>query len=81
MSHLVSNPMWYEDNVTYLACEHDFSDLEDKVKLVLEGGVDIARMINKGRQRFSNMYSNPTSLVKHVYEQFIKLEEIEYEEV
>lgn len=73
MSYIDSAPMWYEENKTYIPCEHDFSDLEQKIDYILTNYKSIQEQITEyARSKFQEKY-NLTQRVIHIYNIFKKL--------
>ena len=59
---------------TYIACEHDFSDLEEKVDYVLGNFKKLQPYLTENfRKRLTDVY-NPINLVKHTYDLFNNLD-------
>lgn len=74
MSHLESLPMIYEDGETYIACKHDYSDLNEKIEYVLSDFENIReRLVNNFRNRFFEQYDSK-KLVHHIYNCLIHTE-------
>jgi glycosyltransferase involved in cell wall biosynthesis len=79
MSYIDSKPMWYEDGVTYIACKHNFSDLEEKIDYVLSNYDELQRtMIPKARRRFDELYTLENTALA-TYKIFKELEGVECE--
>jgi hypothetical protein len=76
MSHIDSNPMWYEKDKTYIACKEDFSDLEEKIHYVLENFTELQQtIIPYGRQKFDELYTLENTAI-NTYNIFTQLETI-----
>tara|TARA_R100001015_G_C4616410_1_gene172558 strand:+ start:521 stop:1552 length:1032 start_codon:yes stop_codon:yes gene_type:complete len=73
MDWINTTPNMYVDGETYIACKHDFSDLEEKVDYVLSDYKNIQEhIISNFRKKLTEIY-NPVHLVKHMYEVFKNL--------
>ena len=74
MDWIDTTPNMYVENETYIACEHDFSDLEEKVDYVLSNFDRLQKYLTENfRKRLIDVY-NPTFLVKHTYDLFSNLD-------
>jgi len=63
-----TKPNMYVEDETYIACEQDFSDLDDKVEYVLSNFDELQTYLTENfRKRLIDIY-NPIHLVKHTYE-------------
>ncbi len=63
-----TTPSMYVENETYIACEQDFSDLEEKVDYVLSDYKNIqSRLVENFRKKITEVY-NPSHLVRHMHE-------------
>ena len=63
-----TKPNMYVEDETYIACEQDFSDLDDKVEYVLSNFDELQTYLTENfRKRLIDVY-NPIHLVKHTYE-------------
>ena len=72
-----TTPNMYVENETYVACEQDFSDLEEKVDYVLSNFNELQPYLTENfRKRLTEVY-NPINLVKHTYNLFNELDEVE----
>jgi len=60
------------DGETYIACQHDYSDLQEKVEEVLGNYNDYLYIIENARKRFSELY-RPENIALHVYNIFKNL--------
>jgi len=75
MSYIDSNPMWYEDGKTYIACKHDYSDLSEKVDYVLTNFTELQNtMIPYARKKFEELYTSEATAI-NTYNIFKNLEE------
>jgi len=64
MSYIDSNPMWYEDGKTYIACKHDYSDLPEKVDYVLKNFNELQRtMVPYARNKFEELYTHENTAI------------------
>ena len=74
MDWIDTTPNMYVENETYIACEHDFSDLEEKVDYVLSNFDRLQKYLTENfRKRLIDVY-HPTFLVKHTYDLFSNLD-------
>ena len=79
MDWVDTTPNMYVENETYIACEQDFSDLEEKVEYVLDNFDELQGHLTENfRKRLLEIY-NPVNLVKHTYNLFRNLENVEVE--
>ncbi len=60
------------DGETYIACKHDYSDLQEKVEEVLGNYNDYLYIIENARKRFTDLYK-PENIALHVYNIFKNL--------
>lgn len=73
MSYIESEPMWYEENRTYIPCKHDFSDLEEKIDYVLSNYSTLQEELTEyARIKFEEKY-NLSKRVLHIYNLFKEL--------
>ena len=69
-----TTPNMYVEDETYIACEQDYSDLEEKVDYVLDNFDELQPyLIENFRKRLLEVY-NPINLVKHTYNLFNNLD-------
>ena len=80
MDWIDTKPNMYVEDETYIACEHDFSDLEEKVEYVLDNFEELQSYLTENfRKRLLEVY-NPINLVNHTYELLLQnLEGVEVE--
>ena len=80
MDWVDTKPNMYVEDETYIACEYDFSDLEEKVEYVLDNFEELQSYLTENfRKRLLEVY-NPISLVNHTYELLLQnLEGVEVE--
>ena len=79
MSFIDSIPFIYEDNETYIAVKYDWSDLEEKIEYVFSDYYNIRnRLIENMRVQYIKKY-DLINLVKHIYNIFKNLDQIEEE--
>jgi len=71
-------PNVFEDGKTYIACKHDFSDLEEKIDTILGSWNNYLYIIDNARKRFEEEMS-PEKLALHVYSIFSNLKNTEIE--
>ena len=76
MSHIDTAPNMYTDMNTYVACKHDFSDLEEKIHLILGNFNYYTYIIENCRKRIIEMMQ-PNYLAIHLYNVFKELKGIE----
>jgi hypothetical protein len=67
MSYIDTVPNIFEDEVTYIACKHDFSDLEEKINLVLGNYDKFSYIISNARKRIEEAMM-PDKLALHLYD-------------
>lgn len=76
MSYIDSNPMWYENDKTYIACKHDYSDLEEKIDYALTKFTELQQtMIPYARKKFEELYTSEAIAI-NVYNIFKELPNI-----
>jgi len=75
-SYIDTTPNVFIDGETYVACKHDFSDLQEKVEKILGNIEDYYCIIENARNKFTKEYT-PENLSLHLYNTFKKLKEIE----
>jgi len=57
MEHLESEPFVYEENVTYIPCKHDYSDLEEKIEYAVENFKELRdSMVDNMRKQYNEKY-------------------------
>lgn len=78
MSYIDTEPNVFEDNVTYIACKHDFSDLQEKIDMLLGNYEKFSYIIDNMRYRLTEKM-NPNKLAIHIYNTFKSLYHIEIE--
>jgi len=61
------------DNETYIACKHDFSDLQNKIEMILGNYNNYRYIIENARKKFSELYK-PENIALHVYKLFENLD-------
>lgn len=72
MSHIETAPDIFEDMKTYVACKHDFSDLDEKIDMILGNYEHYSYIIGNARSRlFEKMETH--NLAIHLYNIFSKL--------
>ena len=68
MSHISSEPFIYEDDVTYISVNYDWSNLEEKIDYVLSDYDNIReRLVTNMRKQYEEKY-NLQNLVIHLYD-------------
>ncbi len=57
VSHLETHPFIYEDGVTYIACKHDYSDLEEKIEYCVENFDELQEtLVGNMRKKYEEAY-------------------------
>ena len=72
MSYIDTSPDPFVDGETYIACKHDFSDLEEKIDMILGNTKNYHYIIENARKKFSELY-NPENIALNVYNIFKNL--------
>ena len=72
MSHIETAPNIFEDMQTYVACKHDFSDLEEKINMILGNYENYSYIIENARKRLINLM-HPNHLALHMYNIFVDI--------
>lgn len=72
MSYIETKPNVFVDNETYVACKHDFSDLNEKIESLLGDPNKRSYIIQNLRSKFEEQM-NPEKLVLHTYDIFKSL--------
>ena len=72
MSYIDTVPNIFVDGETYIACNHDFSDLQEKIESVLGNYDKLSYIIANGRKRIEDVM-HPNTVAIHIYEVFKKL--------
>jgi hypothetical protein len=75
MSFIDTTPNIFEDKKTYIACKHDYSDLEEKISLVLDSFEDYLYLVDNARKKFEEQM-NPQNIALHLYKTFKNLDSI-----
>jgi hypothetical protein len=75
MSHIETAPNIYVDNETYISCKHDFSDLEEKINMILGNYENYTYIIENARKKIVDSM-NPEHLALHLYQIFSNLETV-----
>ena len=79
MSHIDSYPFIYKDKETFIACEYDWSDIEEKIDYILTNYNTLQKELTENiRKEYDLHYSNE-SLVTFFYNQLLTLNDIENE--
>tara|TARA_Y100000361_G_C11124220_1_gene324950 strand:+ start:96 stop:1124 length:1029 start_codon:yes stop_codon:yes gene_type:complete len=78
MGYIDTTPNPYIDGETYIACKHDFSDLEEKINDVLENNEKCSYIIENSRKKFKELYT-PENVALHLYNIFNELKTVEVE--
>jgi len=72
MSHIDSEPFIYEDGKTYIACKHDYSDLNEKIDYALSNYEDLQPHLVENMRKSFNINYHPLNLVRYIYNLFLK---------
>ena len=72
MSYIDTVPNIFVDGETYIACNHDFSDLQEKIESVLGNYDKLSYIIANARKRIEDVM-HPNTVAIHIYEVFKKL--------
>ena len=73
MGHIESSPFIYEENVTYIPCKHDYSDLEEKIEYAVTNYKELRdEMCQAMRKKYEEQY-HPYYLPIHTAELLTKL--------
>jgi hypothetical protein len=72
MSYIDTVPNIFVDGETYIACNHDFSNLQEKIELVLGNYDKLSYIISNARKRIEDVM-HPNTVAIHIYEVFKKL--------
>lgn len=72
MSHVDTIPNIFEDGKTYIACKHDFSDLQEKIEMILGNYKDYLYIIENARKKIVEEMSHE-KLALHLYDIFKNL--------
>jgi len=78
MSYIDTKPDVFIDGETYIACKHDFSDLEEKITKVLGNYNDYLYIIENARKKFIESM-HPNNLALHLHKIFKNLNGITHE--
>ena len=72
MSFIDTVPNVFEEGQTYIACKHDYSDLEEKIDKVLGSYKDYTYIIENARKKFEEQMK-PENIALHLYSIFKNL--------
>ena len=72
MSYIDSEPFIYEDGKTYIACKHDYSDLNKKIDYALSNYEALQPYLVDNIRKSFNINYHPLNLVKYIYNLFLK---------
>ena len=68
MSHVDSHPFVYEDGETYIACKHDYSDLNEKIEYCVENFDELQdKLVGNMRKQYEEKY-HPHYLPLYTYD-------------
>jgi hypothetical protein len=79
MSYVDTSPNVFIDNETYIACKHDFSDLNEKIEKILGNQTQYSYIINNARAKYIELM-RPQRIAIHLYNMFKNLTNIEVDE-
>lgn len=77
MSHIDTKPNVYVDGETYIACKHDFSDLEEKITNILDNYENYSYIIENARKKYLELM-HPNYIALHLHEVFKDIDGITY---
>lgn len=81
MSYLETAPNVFEDGKTYIACKHDYSDIEEKIDYILTNYKELQpTIVQNARNKFKEAY-HPNNLAIHLYDIFRNLSSVNSEEI
>ncbi len=66
MSYIDTNPNPYINGETYISCKHNYSDLEEKIKDLLEDSNKRYYIIENARKKFKELYT-PENIALNLY--------------
>ena len=72
MGYIDTVPNPYIDGETYIACKHDFSDLEEKIYNIIKNYKDYRYIIENARETFKREMA-PEKLAIHLHDMFKNL--------
>ena len=72
MGYIDTVPNPYIDGETYIACKHDFSDLEEKIYNIIKNYKDYRYIIENARETFKREMA-PEKLAIHLHDMFTNL--------
>tara|TARA_R110002012_G_scaffold201465_2_gene370383 strand:+ start:2589 stop:3614 length:1026 start_codon:yes stop_codon:yes gene_type:complete len=78
MEYIETVPNIFKNNVTYIACKHDYSDLEQKIDMVLSDYNNFLYIIENARKLFE-VKMRPETVAMHLHKVFSNLNGIENE--
>ena len=76
MDFIDTVPNIFENNQTYIACKHDYSDLEEKINMVLGSYNEYSYIIENARKKFEEQMK-PENIALHLYSILKNLKGIE----
>ena len=77
MSHIDTKPNVYIDGETYIACKHDFSDLQEKIEDVLDNYKNYLYIIENARKKYLELM-HPNHIAIHLHQVFKDLDGVTY---
>ena len=63
----------FEDNKTYIACKHDYSDLEEKIDFVMSNYDEVQEKIVLNMRKKIESHMHPNNIALHLYDVFKEL--------
>jgi hypothetical protein len=75
MSYVDTAPNFYINNETYIVCKHDFSDLEEKIEMILGNYQNYSYIIDNARKKLLEIM-DPSNIALHLYNLFLSLKQI-----
>ena len=75
MDYVDTIPNFYIDGETYISCKHDFSDLEEKIELILGNYEYYLYIVENSRKKLLEIM-NPNNIILHTYRLFTQLKNI-----
>ena len=73
MSYIDTKPNIFEDNKTYIACKHDYSDLEEKIDFVMSNYHEVQEKIVLNMRKKIESQIHPNNIALHLYDVFKEL--------
>ena len=73
MSYIDTKPNIFEDNKTYIACKHDYSDLEEKIDFVMSNYDEVQEKVVLNMRKKIESQIHPNNIALHLYDVFKEL--------